>query len=502
MMDPLRRKIKRIVIILTVFVFSMGVYHFWPGYQALPVLAPKITEGEGAYYKINAVFEEESMGIKAHQELKYLNKHEQTLENIYLHLYPNTFKSKEQAPFEKEEIDRAYPNGFNPGWVEILSVKEGKNPTDHLIMGTGGTILRVTPKKPLAPGESMNLSIEFEVKLPNAIGRMGYSDSTVNITNWYPILSVYDKNGWNLDPYYPIGDPFYSEVATYEITLMIPTGYELATTGNVMKQKEDGNMKTYEIEAKSVRDFAMVISRFFEVQEAKLGETKILSYSINGLRGEEALQYGVDSLEIFNRLFGVYPYDQLSIVAADFFIGGMEYPNLVMIGRQLYEMEEKFPLEYVVVHEVAHQWWYGIVGNNEITEPWLDEALTEYSTLMYFEEKYGPHIKEQIFEKMIKAQYHNFTDFEPDKGEGILRSLKEFDSSWEYSSIVYSKGAMFVEELREHMGDEAFMTSMREYFLDYQFKNATTEDFFVVCQRNTSIDLRPLFTQWLEKQME
>jgi len=165
-------------------------------------------------------------------------------------------------------------------------------------------------------------------------------------------------------------------------------------------------------------------------------------------------------------------------------------------------MKEDFPLEYVIAHEVAHQWWYGIVGNNEIKEPWLDEALTEYATLMYFEVKYGPHIKEQIFEKMIKAQYNNYIDFEADRGEGILRSLREFNNSQEYSSIVYSKGAMFIEELRKEMGDEAFIKALREYYQQYMFKNATTLNFYEICEGLTDKELKEIFIEWLNIKFE
>lgn len=495
----LSRKLRLIIIIFSVMVITVSVQYAWDLRRVERVTTPYQEMGDRTEYTMTVEFIEESMTIKGSETVTYINQEEGALNNLYFHLYPNAFKVKERVPFEEKEMTRAYPNGFNPGYIDIVDIKEGRKSVDYKIMGEASTILRVTPSKPIKPGEKIELFMEFQVKLPNTVGRMGYGDHTVNITNWFPILAVYDERGWNLDPYYAIGDPFYSEVASYKVTTVIPKTYELATTGNVKKIHERKEKKTYEIEADLVRNFVMILSKRFDLQEAMLGNTKVMSYSIEGLKGKEALQYGLDALKIFNNLFGTYPYEQLSIVACDFFIGGMEYPNVVMIGQQLYEMEEDFPLEYVVAHEVAHQWWYGIVGNNEVKEPWLDEALTEYSTLMYFEKKYGPHIKEQVFEKMIKAQYENYANFETDKGEGILRSLREFDSSWQYSSIVYSKGAMFIHELREEMGEDAFLKALREYFEGFKFKNATTEDFYSICQSNSSKDLKNLFNQWLNK---
>lgn len=495
------RKLRLIIIIFSVMFITISAQYVWDLRRVERVIAPYQEINNKTEYIMTIELIEEAMTIKGSEKVIYINQEEKALGNLYFHLYPNAFKTKDRVPFEEKEITRAYPNGFSSGYIEINDINEGKKPINYKIMGEGSTILRVTPSKPIEPGDKIELFMDFQVKLPNTVGRMGYGDHTVNITNWFPILAVYDERGWNLDPYYAIGDPFYSEVANYKVTTVIPTKYQLATTGNVTKIHERKENKTYEIEADLVRNFAMILSKKFDVQEAMLENTKIISYSIEGIKGREALQYGLDSLKIFNALFGNYPYDQLSIVACDFFIGGMEYPNVVMIGQQLYEMEEDFPLEYVVAHEVAHQWWYGIVGNNEVREPWLDEALTEYSTLMYFEKKYGPHIKEQIFEKMIKAQYENYVKFETDKGEGILRSLREFDSSWQYSSIVYSKGAMFIHELREEMGEEAFLRALREYFEAFKFKNASTEDFYNICQKNSRKDLNYLFNQWLNAKL-
>ncbi|KAB3530216.1 M1 family metallopeptidase [Alkaliphilus pronyensis] len=442
------------------------------------------------------------MTISAKQQLTFTNSLDDNLDSIYLHIYPNTFRNRGTAPFEERELTSVYPNGFSPGWMEIHNVKVKGDVCHYKIIGTNKTILRITLNKPLNIGDTADISIEFTVKLPNANTRLGYGEETVNISNWYPILSVYDTTGWNLDPYYSIGDPFYSEMAIYKVSLAIPKDFSIAATGNIIKMDVDKDNATYWIEADIVRDFAMVLSKGFDIKEGVINDITVNSFTLGDEKKEEALQYGIDSIEIFNKLFGHYPYKQISIVACDFFLGGMEYPNLVMISKNLYEIEEDFPLEYVIAHEIAHQWWYGIVGNNEIIEPWLDEALTEYSTLMYFEEKYGDHIKEQIFEKMIKAQYENFTSIEPDKGEGILRSLREFESNLEYSSIVYSKGAMFLEELRNNMGDEAFLEGIRQYFNQYKYKNATTLDFYELMEANSEKELKPLFEEWLNIKVE
>ncbi len=493
-----KKKLKFAITIFSIMLITISLEFFWDLRGTREVLAPFFKKEKQTEYNIKAEFIEDSMSIKAKEKIVYINQENKDLEEIYFHLYPNAFKDKDNIPFEDKELERAYPKGFDPGYIDIVGIKKGNKTLDYKILGKAQTSMRVSPPKPIKPGDKISLTIEFNVQLPHTIARMGYGDNTVNITNWFPIIAVYDDRGWNLDPYYAIGDPFYSEVANYTASVKIPREYNMAITGNVIKTKVKGENKSYEVKAPKVRDFVMILSKKFEIEEEVLGNTRLISYSIGGNKGKEALGYGLDALEIFNSLFDNYPYETLSIVACDFFMGGMEYPNLVMISKDLYDMKEEFPLEYVIVHEIAHQWWYGLVGNNEVREPWLDEALAEYSTLMYFEEKYGPHIKEQIFEKMINAQYENYIKFEPDKGERILRSLREFDNSWQYSSIVYSKGAIFLRQLRDRMGDEAFLKALREYYRRHKFKNATTEDFRKACQNNHDKDLTPLFNEWLK----
>lgn len=496
------RKLRILLIIFTTFVVSISVHYILDTGQVERVFKSFTRLEEKSRYKIDAVFDSENMLVQGKQSLYYKNTTGEPIKDLYFHLYANAFKNSHTAPFDDQDMARAYPNGFSQGWIDIINIKEGSKKVNYKILGKGNTNLRVSPKKPIEPGASIELTIKYELKLPNSIGRMGYGENTVNIANWYPILSVLDENGWNLDPYYSIGDPFYSQVSDYNVSISIPKQYKLASTGNIIKEKVNKDRKTYKIEADNVRDFALVLSEKFTIDKDKIGDIELISYTIDGMKADKALEYGLDAVKIFNNIFGKYAYKQLSIVASDFFIGGMEYPNLVMIGQSFYEIKEDFLLEYIIAHEIAHQWWYGMVGNNQIKEAWLDEALTEYSTLLYFEDKYGGHIKEQVYEKMVEDQYDYFVHKGSSKDKNILASLDEFDDPLQYSGIVYSKGAMFIKELRREMGDEAFIRALREYFETYKFKNASTQDFYNILQKNTTKDLSKEFHRWLNFKIE
>jgi len=201
-------------------------------------------------------------------------------------------------------------------------------------------------------------------------------------------------------------------------------------------------------------------------------------------------------LKIFDELFGKYPYKHFSVAASDFFIGGMEYPKLVFIDEGIYKGNDDI-LEYIIVHETAHQWWYGLVGNNEIEEAWLDEALTEYSTILYYENKYGKEKRDKVYKKMILEGYDIYRHFNSKGNETILKDLGEFKNPREYQALVYCKGAMFLECLRGELGDEIFFDVLKVYFDKYKYKNATTEDFIQVCEMVSDRDLKNLFNKWL-----
>lgn len=453
-------------------------------------------------YTIDVDFDPVEKIITGSETVMYVNNTGMELDAVYFHLYPNAFKNEKYLPFEKNEMNLAYPDGFEPGYIKIYKVANGKEPLNYVTMGLGETILKVHLNEKLDMGQTVEINIDFQVKIPPSRGRFGYGENTVNMGNWYPIASVFDQQGWNLEPYYSIGDPFYSDTGDYRIGIALPREYILATTGDVIKKEEIEGKVLWTIEGKKVRDFSMVISEKYKILTDEVDGIKVHSYYINEDFGEISLEAARDSIKIFNRLFGEYPYKQFNVAAADFFVGGMEYPNLVYIDNSLYSEEDKDILEYVIVHEAAHQWWYGVVGNDQVDESWLDEALTEYSTLLYYEMKYGPEVKENIYKNMMEKYYNAYMNGNPNNDNKVYKSLKEFNSPLEYQVMVYYKGAMFVKELRKQLGDEEFFQIMKVYFDKYKYKNATTEDFIEVCEKVTNRQLKGLFEEWLSYKKE
>ena len=432
-------------------------------------------------YYMNVSFNSKEKTVNAVMKVKYTNNSNKNLEEVYFYLYPNAFKDENRLPFLEDEIPKVYPNGFDPGYIEVNYVKtpeEGQDLEFHI----EDIYMKVIMPQSLKPGRKISLELSFSVKLPNSLGRFGYGQKTYNVCNWYPILAVYDDDGWNLNPYYAIGDPFYSEIALYDVVIEVPKDLVIASTGTQVEIKEkDGGTREWHIKTGLVRDFAWVASTEFQIHQKEVDGTNIYSYYFDEEGSRKALEAAAEAVRFFNSYFGKYPYDTFSVVAADFYIGGMEYPNLVLIDKTLYGGSF---LEYIVVHETAHQWWYGLVGSNQIKEAWLDEGLTEYSTIMYYEHRYGKARGARMYNDFVKNRYR-FYELTNPKDFRVLRPLHEFRDWRDYDALVYARGAMVFGELREQAGDKTFQRVMRQYFREYIYENSTTEEFIRLWEKET-----------------
>jgi len=349
----------------------------------------------------------------------------------------------------------------------------------------------------LAPNDRLSIDIEYSVIIPNCLHRFGYGDNTINVANFYPIMAVYDGE-WNLDPYDSNGDPFYSDIANYDVSITAPSNLVIASTGEVKNTQVVDDVKTYDISAKAVRDFAFVMSDKFNVVSEKYENVNISYYYYNDENFEQNLKAGVDSIKTFNKLFGEYPYSTYSIVKANFIHGGMEYPNMVIISDDVTDINDYIN---VIVHETAHQWWYGLVGNNEYDYGWLDEGLTDYSTALFYKNnpEYGIN-----FDDIIKNTTNSYVTFVEvytkvlgSVDTSMTRNLSEYDTEPEYVYMAYVKGVLLFDSLRENVGEEKFINTLQKYFKDNKYKNATPDDLIGAFEKNLCCEMRGFFDSWL-----
>jgi len=426
-------------------------------------------------YKINVFFDPDNKMLDCEQTVTYKNKEDVSLEKLVFQVLPNAYKSIETAPVLFGDIDSIYPNGFGEGYIEFSEVKVNGRSVEHSFYGPDDTLMAIDLKSAVNPKESVEVKMVYKVKIPPAFDRFGYNDTTFNIANWYPVAAVYD-DGWKEDSYLPIGDPFYTDMATYKVVYNVPNDYEIASTGvrsNLDYSDKDRKLITYE--ADFVRDTAWLASDEWNVYSEDVQGTMVRSYYFGELdfSSEKAIETARHSLEVFNGIYGPYPYSELAIVATDF-PSGMEYPSIVMIAKDRYKAARLNALESVIAHEIGHQWWYGVVGNDQVDEAWLDESLTVFSTALFFGQKYG----EDAYISYVNSYRNRYENRKSEDGDGIVsKPLTEFENWSDYSNLVYRKGMLFIDAMCDEYGKENVLEFMKTYYETYKFKTATTDDF-------------------------
>ena len=484
-------------------------------------------------YKMQLSYDQTSHSLTGREEVTFVNNYDNMFTYLYLHLYPNAFREGAKNPIVSiADEDEVYVDGESYGGIEVLSVTGGGENLEYSIEGEDSNILKVNLPCEVYPDEQITFTIEFVTTLANVNHRLGYGNNTTNFGNFYPVLCVYEEGeGFKTDLYHSNGDPFYSEQANYEVEICYPSSFSLATSGVVLSEtnispadknttsvqnnsnsnftsaQDNSNsenttsstdMTMAKVSGDNIRDFCFVLSEIFASKSQQVGLVKVTYYGYTGDNNlNTCLEIAVDALNTYNDLFGEYPYSTLNVVKTNFIHGGMEYPNLVMISDDLSQED----IAYVIAHEIAHQWWYGVVGNDEYNHAWMDEGLTEYSTLLFFErnEKYNVDSKAMIDSatESYKTFVRVYSQVNGSVDTSMDRPLNKFDTQPEYVQCTYTKGLLMFDSIRKSLGDRKFFKALEDYYTDFAFKNATPADMIASFNKSSHCDLEGFFNSWL-----
>lgn len=358
------------------------------------------------------------------------------------------------------------------------------------------TAMVIPLPRPLSRGESITVEMDFAVKLRPEVEGLGWGPNS-----FYPLLAVYDGGGWRQD--ISCGpDTVYSESASYVVDLTAPSSLVIAASGvEVATIKNPDGTVTHSYRGGPLRDFALAMKEDFQVSSEVVDGITVNAYYYpdDEEGGETILKYAAGAVQVYNQRFGLYPFAELDVVVIlvpEGGAAGMEYPGLVFISHER-ESDPEF-VEFVTAHEVAHQWWYSVVGNDVLLEPWLDEAFAQYSAVIYYEAVHGREVAEEVFEQWVQHQYRYALETGLRDGP-VGQSVCDFDTLNHYVKIVYDKGAIFLDTLRQGVGDETFFAILQEHYQRYKYKVATGEGFLTVAEEVAGRELDDLYDQWIRK---
>ncbi len=320
------------------------------------------------------------------------------------------------------------------------------------------------------------------------------------LDTFYPAIPVYDDEGWNIETPSHNGDLTYYDASLYLVRVTAPAGLTFVASGIEVGREYDGKRQVLTFAAGPARDFYLAASERYVRFSEQLGETTIHSYAFAERQegAELALQHAVDAVKSFNARFGAYPYSELDVLSTPMQALGIEYPGAVGIALTLYDPEGQVlglpasaVLESVVAHEVAHQWFYNAVGNDQQDEPWVDEAIVQYVTGLYYADMYGPAVA-QSYRKSWISRWDRVDRADIPIGMPAASYTRD-----EYSPIVYGRGPVFVTALATEMGQSTFDEFMRDYYQAHQWGIGTGETFKQLAEEHCQCDLTPLFKEWV-----
>ena len=397
---------------------------------------------------------------------------------------------------------RLYPNlPHYAGAMRLRSLHVGGQPV-AFSLNASATAALVDLRDPIPPNRSAQIEVIYTVTYhpvhtPTYL-LFGEQDGIVNLPLAYPALAVPEPDGgWRLDDGIPLGDTLTAESSFFRARVTVPTTMTLISSAVIVDRMPltTTEQVQYELVSGPARELILLLGPDYQQLETTVGGVRVRSFYRKGdeAAGRAALTYAIGALQVYSRRFGPYPFAKLDVATAMLLNRGMEYPTLNLLGIALYR-DQRPKLEFLVAHEVAHQWWYNLVGNDQIREPWLDEGLTEYSTYFYYQDVYGTERAETLRLHRWETPYKYVRQRGLDAPIGLPATAYSQEN---YETIIYAKGALFFHELRTQLGDETFLAVLRSYRERFRYRLATAQDFQRVAEAVSQRDLSSLFDRWV-----
>jgi hypothetical protein len=508
-------------------------------------------------YHIHAQLDDVKHEIQANETIEYTNNSPEELTFLYFHLWANAYKNNstqlakqllENADQTNGDLNFHFAKEEDRGYVDQLDFHVNGESVKWEFAGDTIDICRIYLNKPLKSGEHITITTPFHVKIPlGKFSRMGHLDQQYQITQWYPKPAVYDRNGWNQMPFLNQGE-FYSEFGSFDVYITLPRNYILGATGDLVDGEEekqfiqskveeteswlndfkrngktnsecppsDTKNKTLHFHQDHVHDFAWFCDKRYHIlkgevetpHEKRKVTTWLLFTDAEAMFWIKAKSYIHDAVFFYSLWNGDYPYNQVTAVDGGLSAGaGMEYPNIAVIGSA----KSDFLLETVIMHEVGHNWFYGILGSNERKNAWMDEGINSFNENRYIETKYpdaklfGSFAGTALGKRLDLERYlhrHNYYLFyqynaRREEDQPIQLPAEDF-TTFNYASIVYSKTAIVFNYLMAFIGQETMDAAMQSYFETWKYKHPEPKDLRKIMEEKSGKDLSWFFDDLIQ----
>lgn len=435
-----------------------------------PTPTPLPMDGQQTQYFIDVTINYYNRLITAKSRSIYTNKTSSPLDEIVFIVYPTIFQNA----------------------IYIKSVKLGDGtPISSYRWESHRMVIPLDT--PLMPGEQIEFIHDFELYMPNREGTFGQTGRQLNLAYWFPHIPPRTEEGWqayeiSLINSQIVGEHLVFESADFDVTLQFTDRRENMKIAAGAIPTETNEILHYQMPLS--RTFTLSISDIFTSAQRQVNGIEVLSYTFpeDTAAGEAAADIAVQAIELYSEYYGPLERDLVSVVEADF-LHGMEFDGLILLSRGFYMFYNGTPetnLTIITPHEISHQWFFSLVGNNQAMEPWLDETLATYSEVLFYE-RYYPELVTWWWENRVDGLLPS----------GFVDNTIYLEGGYEaYRNSVYLNGAHFMQELRETVGDETFFSFLKDYVQSHRYQIATGEDFWTTLQIHTDVDLTALINEY------
>lgn len=495
-------------------------------------------------YEINVVLDDVNHMLNGSIALRYTNNSPDVLNEVWIHLWPNAYKDNStafaQQKLESGSTDFLFSDEDEKGFIDNLNFKVNGEEVKLTYDEHNPDIAKLTLNSPLSPGQTINIKTPFRVKVPNCFSRMGHAGQQYLITQWYPKPAVYDRKGWHAIPYLDQGE-FYSEFGNFHVFITVPKNYVVGASGDLMTQSEvafldsiaaitatktfetkdltfppsASTTKTLEYILKDAHDFAWFADKRFNVMKSSVtlpeSERVVTTFAyFNDDHGKEwlkATDYVNRAVAFYSDNVGEYPWNVAQAVDGSLEVegaGGMEYPTITVITGKF----EARMLDNVIMHEVGHNWFYGILGSNEREHGWMDEGLNTFYENRYMATYYEPENPLGVPKFALQMANIDTTNVEEalwhinqvtqkqNKYQPVDLHSAEYTSA-NYGLVMYMQTGYDFRYLEDVLGTDKFDRVMRKYYRAYQFKHVYPEDLQAMFEAETGDSLGWFFEQLL-----
>jgi len=498
--------------------------------------------------------------ISGHESLTYINNSPNKLDFLWIHLWPNAYKNRKSALAKQKFNSFSTKMHFLPdssfGWIDINDVMAAGHFLDWDYRSEDTLdVAKFMLNEPLAPGDTVIIDLDFSVQVPNVVSRLGHFGHHYELTQWYPKPAVYDASGWHPMSYLDRGE-FYSEWGDFNVSITLPKNYRVAATGVLLDSSEIawrdslarlGNayldslnmdprpeltsldtlfdqkpvssetLKTITFKQEKVHDFAWFADKRFiitndtlELPSGKRVQTWTFALPQDLENYRFSNDYIGDAVTYFSDWFMEYPYEHATVVDGDFSAGGgMEYPMITLINNTGFQPM----LELVIIHEVGHNWFYGLSGSNERDYPWMDEGLNSYAENRYWAAKYQDDsmlshqgkkpawlpvlelfLKDPSKSAVEDIAYYSRAGQKMDQAPNLHSEAFSLNN---YGTMVYKKTALATESLHAYLGESLMDSVWHQYFHRWAFRHPQPEDIRQVFEEVVGEDLSWYFDDML-----